>query len=492
MIASDPDDHRAVEQLFRALLTLGNPREAHDLLDRFDARCGIRAAEARVDLERRRGERPDDAIDTQDKMTDKREIHERKKLGEQASGFALMRALLRFQLDLVEERWADSERSFLDLQRISNDHHAELPALLVAELFAKSGNTEEALVWAAKALERDPENWHALSLAARLHFKSRRYDEALDLAAESLSLIYFQPRTHYLMGLAQQALGDFVGAELALRVAITQMPGLAVAHEALAELYDKELRRPADAALKRARASDIRRERKSPRDEVKESALARPDPRERVSFNVRPGPPPEDPSRDIVIVTGLPRSGTSMLMQVLVAGGINPLVDAHRPADDDNPRGYFEYEPATRSRQDDSWLPLARGKVVKLVLPLVPSLPPGESYRLVVIQRDLDEVLHSQRRMLDRLGRDGAVGVSQEALARQYRQQELRVGTWLDARPGIGVLPLRYDEILSDPRRTADVIATFLDRTFDIQSAAIAIDPSLRRQYRQQIISSPC
>ena len=128
------------------------------------------------------------------------------------------------------------------------------------------------------------------------------------------------------------------------------------------------------------------------------------------TFNARPGPPPEDPSRDIVIVTGLPRSGTSMLMQVLVAGGINPLVDAHRPADVDNPRGYFEYEPATRLRQDDSWVPLARGKVVKLVLPLIPSLPPGESYRLVVIQRDLGEVLDSQRRMLDRLGREGAVG----------------------------------------------------------------------------------
>ena len=148
MIASDPDEHRAVEQLFRAFLKRGNRSDAHDLLDRFDARCRIRAAEAQVELERRRGERPDDAIDTQDKMADKREIHERKKLDEQASGFALMRALLRFQLDLVEERWADAERSFHDLQRISNDHHAELPALLVAELFAQSGNTEEALVWA--------------------------------------------------------------------------------------------------------------------------------------------------------------------------------------------------------------------------------------------------------------------------------------------------------------------------------------------------------
>ena len=265
-----------------------------------------------------------------------------------------------------------------------------------------------------------------------------------------------------------------------LRVAITQMPGLAVAHDALAELYDKALRRPADAALQRARASDIRRERKSPLDEVKETALVRPEPRERVSFNARPGPPPEDPSRDIVIVTGLPRSGTSMLMQVLVAGGINPLVDAHRQADVDNPRGYFEYEPATRSRQDDSWVPLARGKAVKLVLPLIPSLPPGESYRLVVIQRDLGEVLDSQRRMLDRLGRDGAVGVSQDGLARQYRQQERRVGAWLDARPGIGVLPLCYDEILSGPLRTAEAIASFLGRAFDIPSAAAAIEPSLK------------
>ena len=199
-----------------------------------------------------------------------------------------MRALLRFQLDLVEERWPDAERSFHDLQEISGDHHAELPALLVAELFAQSGNIEEALVWAEKALEQDAENWHALSLAARLHYQSRNHDQALELAAESLGLIYFQPRTHYLMGLAQHALGDFSGAELALRVALTQMPGLAVAHDAMADLYERGLRRPSDAALHRVKAAELRRERQRPTIEPEGFPLL-PEREVRATFNARPG-----------------------------------------------------------------------------------------------------------------------------------------------------------------------------------------------------------
>jgi hypothetical protein len=116
---------------------------------------------------------------------------------------------------------------------------------------------------------------------------------------------------------------------------------------------------------------------------------------------------------------------------------------------------------------------------VKLVLPLLRYLPHGETYRLVVIQRALDEVLASQAAMLQRLGREAA-RLTGAALAAQYIRQETEVLAWLRARPWIGVLPLRYDTVLADPISAADEIAGFLGDGFDAIACAAAIEPSLR------------
>jgi hypothetical protein len=187
---------------------------------------------------------------------------------------------------------------------------------------------------------------------------------------------------------------------------------------------------------------------------------------------------------EIAIVTGLPRSGTSMLMQALTAGGVTALTDSLRAPDEDNPRGYFEFEPATRLRTDRSWIPLARGKVVKLVLPLVPYLPAGERYRIVVIQRDLDEVVASQHRMLERLQRTHqSAALSEAELQRAYRGHEEEVNRWLERRPDVAVLALDYGEMLENAGTGAAQIAAFLGNGFEQAAAAAAIAPQLRRQY---------
>src|SRR5690349_19374505 len=111
---------------------------------------------------------------------------------------------------------------------------------------------------------------------------------------------------------------------------------------------------------------------------------------------------------EIIIVSGLPRSGTSLMMQMLAGGGVEILTDAIRTADDDNPRGYLEFEPVKKTKQDSSWVPAARGKAVKMVSQLLYDLPPAERYRIIFMSRDLDEVLASQEKMLARLGRPAA------------------------------------------------------------------------------------
>ena len=105
-------------------------------------------------------------------------------------------------------------------------------------------------------------------------------------------------------------------------------------------------------------------------------------------------------SESLIVVTGLPRSGTSMLMQMLAAGGVAVLSDELRTADEDNPRGYLEFEPVKNLLKDSHWLFEARGKAIKIIAPLLSALPPGLPCRVILCERDLDEVLDSQERML--------------------------------------------------------------------------------------------
>src|SRR5215510_8114285 len=105
---------------------------------------------------------------------------------------------------------------------------------------------------------------------------------------------------------------------------------------------------------------------------------------------------------DIIVVSGLPRSGTSLMMQMLDSGGVEVVTDNIRAADTDNPRGYHEFEKVKRIKHDASWLPGTRGKVFKMISQLLYDLPPGENYRIIFMDRDLDEVLRSQEKMLER------------------------------------------------------------------------------------------
>ena len=105
---------------------------------------------------------------------------------------------------------------------------------------------------------------------------------------------------------------------------------------------------------------------------------------------------------EIIIVSGLPRSGTSMMMRMLEAGGIPPLIDNLRRPNEDNPGGYYEFEPVKRTKQDPSWLTTAGGKVVKMVYRLLYDLPTGYEYRVIMMRRTLEEVLASQEAMLKR------------------------------------------------------------------------------------------
>lgn len=183
----------------------------------------------------------------------------------------------------------------------------------------------------------------------------------------------------------------------------------------------------------------------------------------------------------ITVVTGLPRSGTSMMMQVLRAGGMEVATDSLRVADESNPRGYFELEAVKRLRSPDSrrWLGELRGKAVKIIFVLLYHLPDCFDYRIIFMRRDLEEVLMSQRAMLARAGK--AAAESDARLSAAYRRELERVEAWLESRRGVQRLTVDYGEFLKDTRAQVRRVDEFLGGGFDAPRMAAAVDRKLYR-----------
>ena len=184
----------------------------------------------------------------------------------------------------------------------------------------------------------------------------------------------------------------------------------------------------------------------------------------------------------ITVVSGLPRSGTSMLMKMLEAGGMPPLTDNLRTADDDNPKGYYEFERVKKMPDGDiSWVEEAPGKAVKVISALLEHLPPGYSYRVLFLQRKMEEILASQHKMLVRSGKP-TDKISDEQLAAMYTKHLAKVRAWLNEQSNFSVLYLDYNGILADTQTQSNKINHFLDDILDPQKMAEIVEPDLYRQ----------
>ncbi|HVS39563.1 MAG TPA: sulfotransferase [Gemmataceae bacterium] len=193
-------------------------------------------------------------------------------------------------------------------------------------------------------------------------------------------------------------------------------------------------------------------------------------------------------SQEIIIVSGLPRSGTSLLMQMLENGGVEVVTDGVRCADTDNPKGYYEFEKVKTIRRDASWLPATRGKAFKMVSQLLYDLPSGEQFRIVFAERDLEETLLSQEKMLARLGRPAA---PREEMRRAYTTHLGRLHEWLALQGNMAVLRVRYNELVEGPREQAERIAAFVAAGLDVDRMADAVDASLYRNRKPLGASRP-
>jgi len=380
------------------------------------------------------------------------------------------RELLLGQICLAED---DPEQALLHFERVqlTLPKYPGLPNEL-GRTYYKMKRWQDAEEAFFQALEVDPHNAAALQGLGMVYVAIRQFREAAEALSEAVGLLYHNPLAHFHLGEARFRLGEFEEAEHSWLTCVNQAPGFKRAHQKLIQLYWHYLNAPEKAAEhqrfideKIKEAEEVLAENEPPLPETPSDRLALPEPR--ASLEAVP------PEEIITVVSGLPRSGTSMMMQMLEAGGMTPLTDQKRTPDASNPKGYWEYEPAKSLARDSSWLPQAKGKAAKIIAQLLPFLPQGFRYRVIFMERDLREILASQQAMLERLGR--AAG-DKETLLQTFQRHLDLVQRQLGRRKDVEVLYLPYRSVIADPLEQAKTLARFLGGSFDAERAAAVVD----------------
>jgi Sulfotransferase domain len=196
-------------------------------------------------------------------------------------------------------------------------------------------------------------------------------------------------------------------------------------------------------------------------------------------------------SKEICIVSGLPRSGTSLMMKMLEAGGMDIAIDNSRRADEDNPKGYYELEVVKTIKQDTSWLDGLVGKAFKMVSMLLYDLPRDRRYKIIFMRRNMEEILASQHVMLQRQGKP--CNADEQATMRKLFAQHLeQVQKWLAGQSEMEVCYIWHHNLLQQPRNALRPVCKMLGRPLDIQRMADVVDASLYRQTHRTQYESSC
>jgi tetratricopeptide (TPR) repeat protein len=307
----------------------------------------------------------------------------------------------------------------------------------IGKIYMQTNRFEDAKEAFEKALdfEVDKAKFHQ-SLAECL-IRLGDFEEAAEHALTSIELVKYFPEAHYTLGEALEKLGDLENAKLAYDTAAKLKPQTHHRAEKAIENVEEKL----DKQIKFVDKTDY----KFRKDQI-------------------------------VVVSGLPRSGTSLMMQMLNNGGVEVLTDQNRKADDSNPKGYFEYDPVKSIHKDNSWLELAKNKSVKVVAPLLKFLSPKYRYKVIFMNRDLSEIIKSQQKM---------IGKNQDVLPvklfEAYNKQLNQVETWKKKEPGVELIYVNYKDVLEHTDEVIHNISSFVGLDLNSKAMAACVDSALYR-----------
>ena len=472
LCAADPDEQRFAVRRFASCQALGMHEEMHRIVDDLDGRRRALYEEAKTKV----GELQAETRLAETSSTSALSENKRREL-------ARWRNLARYEpavVDYLKVRLLIAEKRYppalAQLEQMNAIQLAPTGLLLeIADLYLRLGRSRDARQAYEKVLAIDPDNAPAFAGLCQVALRQRKYNAAVQSALDALERVYRYPLAHFLLGRALAGLKEHERAAEAFRAAISFNPNFPEAHIKLAALLEQHLGDAGSALEHRELARRMRK-----RGRIRPAPV-----KVEVSVHARLNPPScvgtgESPplEESLIVVTGLPRSGTSMMMQMLAAGGMSILSDGFREADEDNPRGYLEFEPVKHLLADSACLLEARGKAVKIVAPLLDALPPGLACRVILTERNLEEVLDSQERMLAR--RSQPPGCRQ-MLRDEYQRTLSQVKSMLTQRPGTQLLVIDHRDAISESLPTAEKVNAFLGGGLNVAKMAAAIDPALHR-----------
>lgn len=460
---------------------------------------------------------------------------------EQENRWALARALLdgrRIEqaLPLLEDLWAQAPRRADFAQTLARcqtqlglleeaaatinsvvetfDNHGPA-ALLRAQLALERGDAQTALALletARAATHSEPRFWRQLGFTllrlrrwtesqsafetlltlspadaqaqlglATCHLNQRRSQEAIDAALAAVSLDFSLARAHFVLARALLRQRELERAEQALRAVVRLSPHFAPAHQLLAKLYHLTGRAQESAQHHASRMVLLAGRQHQPervaqlREEVRQRAA------NRVITSKPVAQTPALPPMDITIVSGLPRSGTSLMMQILAAGGLPVLSDGVRVADENNPRGYFEHQGILELARKPEVLAQAQGRVVKIVSAQLPHLPKQHRYKVVFMRRPLEEVARSQHKM--RFGNSGEAADLMAGVVPLLAKHEAATLDLLRQAPQVEFIEVDHAALIRDPEPVLKAVRDFLGAAAFSNSTAMAgvIDTQLHR-----------
>jgi predicted AlkP superfamily phosphohydrolase/phosphomutase/tetratricopeptide (TPR) repeat protein len=340
-----------------------------------------------------------------------------------------------------------------------------------------------------KAIDLDPDDAQAYLGVAFCRIRARAYEEAADFALRGLGLRFDLAIGHYYLGVALARLGEDDRAIQAFETCLRYQPGWNPAHRYLLVLCR---RRPERAEQEQSHREFLRGRverrkawrsfRQHMRREAGDRAQRRVAARTQLRKKQRKVAAPRVPSTrsmEFLIVSGLPRSGTSLMMQMLHAAGLPIMTDELRAADESNPHGYFEWEEIKALPKDPFLIEKAEGRAAKVVSMLLPSLPRKHHFRIIFMQRPIEEVALSQERLRQRLAGRSAANPAQ--MIERLGKHRDRITELLQQSPNVELLEVDYPDLLQNPGPQLERIADFcrIERA-QLERMAAVIDPQLR------------
>jgi tetratricopeptide (TPR) repeat protein len=297
----------------------------------------------------------------------------------------------------------------------------------------------EAVQAYQNALNFDDGNVGAYRGLAICYLRLQKYEEAAEYALSAISLFFNMPLAHYHLGEALFYLKKYGDSAQAFELALKMAPDLFKARLRLVKIYLDHLNEPAKAEIHSKILSQFMK-------------------------------------GEITIVSGLPRSGTSMLMQMLQAGGLDILTDNVRQPDENNPKGYLEYTPVKNLKKDQSFLAEADGKVVKVITQLLKYLPDQFIYKVIFVKRNMHEILASQQKMIGKAGDTYSV-----SLAQAFEREVELVDIWARKEPNVEIKYLNYEDVIFDTDAQIASISGFIGKDLDKNKMKAAVNINLYR-----------